>query len=286
MMDINDPVVIVLVLISLVVIAVLSRKRWPRSNSGAGAVETIARIVARIRLQLAARKIERDYGNVFMMMTPERREEYLAWCMERWKCGRLEALRRVVDELQNEEEWRADEPKPRPIKPDNVRLGVSVPGAVRAGEMFVARFAAYTEVYRHEIMRVIEQEAPSALPRLGLAHCQWHRNAKVTVRLEADGANVSRPTQTFSWNGFWEILRFDVKVVEDIKASPLILRFDVAVEGCQSRHFGLRSKCSSMERNIQIGHVVRYMSRNQRPGPHSLPTRDMIAEKCSVAFAP
>jgi TIR domain len=116
-------------------------------------------------------------------------------------------------------------------EPDEVHLGTSAPATVAAGEAFVARFAAYTKACRNEVHRVLDQEAPSAQPRLDLERCRWHPGTKVTVRLAADRVEVANPVQSFAWNGAWQILRFDATVRATAVGRVIVLRFDIAVEG-------------------------------------------------------
>jgi hypothetical protein len=95
----------------------------------------------------------------------------------------------------------------------------------------VARFAAYAEPFKDDVVRVLRAEAASAEPRLDLQRCRWHPGARVAVRLDAKPATIDNPEQTFIWAGAWQILRFDVHVPSDADTNNLILRFDVAVEG-------------------------------------------------------
>jgi hypothetical protein len=149
----------------------------------------------------------------------------------------------LPEDLEEEEveRYRLDEASPRPPRsprrsrsarePDEVHLGTSAPAAVAAGERFVARFAAYTEACRSEVRRVFEQEAPSAQPRLDLEKCRWHPGTKVTVRLGAYRVDVANPVQNFTWNGTWQVLRFDATVHTGFVGRAIVLRFDIAVEG-------------------------------------------------------
>jgi predicted nucleotidyltransferase len=114
---------------------------------------------------------------------------------------------------------------------EEVHLGASTPRAVVPGETFVARFVAYTDATQGTIVSIIESEAPGSHTRLGLDRSRWRRDTVVTVRLEATNAHVANPVQTFKWDGFYKIVRFDVTVFDDVPADRLILRFDVAVEG-------------------------------------------------------
>jgi TIR domain len=114
---------------------------------------------------------------------------------------------------------------------DEVHLGIATPPVISPRQSFVARFAAYTQANRDNIHEKLELEAPSSQQRLDLDICRWHRNTKVEIRLEVDGAKVLNPMQSFLWNGAWNLLRFDVKVHDNFDAPVLILKFDVAVEG-------------------------------------------------------
>lgn len=112
-----------------------------------------------------------------------------------------------------------------------VNLGVATPTDISPGEAFVARFTAYTDSEREAVITAIKREAPSAQPRMDLGGCQWKWGTRVTVRLEAKGATVAQPHQTFVWKSPSEILRFDVEVATGIPLKTLILKFDIAVEG-------------------------------------------------------
>jgi hypothetical protein len=109
-------------------------------------------------------------------------------------------------------------------------VGASTPPAVSPGKTFVARFAAYTDAYRGRVKAVTKREAPTSRLRLDLGRCRWYPGTKVTVRLDSGHATVSNPVRTFSWDGSYEILRFDVTVANKVPADTIILRFDVAVE--------------------------------------------------------
>jgi hypothetical protein len=114
---------------------------------------------------------------------------------------------------------------------DEVHLGASTPPSVSLGETFVARFAAYTDTNRYMVKAVIEQEAPTSQLRLDLDRSRWRKGTKVSARLECGHATVANQVQTFSWDGSYKILRFDVTVADNVRGDTLILRFDVAVEG-------------------------------------------------------
>jgi hypothetical protein len=144
---------------------------------------------------------------------------------------RLERIRRPAPSARPAEETAAAHSPRAAREPDEVHLGTAAPSAVAAGEAFVARFAAYTQACRSEVRRIFQQEAPLARPRLGLERCRWQPGTTVTVRLGADQVEVANPVQSFSWNGTWQVLRFDARVHADAAGGTIILRFDVAVEG-------------------------------------------------------
>jgi aspartate racemase len=112
-----------------------------------------------------------------------------------------------------------------------VRLGVSTPSELSPGEEFVARFAAYTPVFKAEVERIFKEEAPSSRPRFDLESTKWKKGARVTVSLRATHVQIDNPVQTFEWNGEKNILRFDARVLPEASGKALILKFDIAVEG-------------------------------------------------------
>jgi len=112
-----------------------------------------------------------------------------------------------------------------------VKLGVSTPSELSPGDEFVARFAAYTPVFKAEVERIFKEESPSSPPRLDLESSRWKKGARVTVSLRATHLQIDNPLQTFDWNGEKNILRFDAKVLPEASARVLILKFEIAVEG-------------------------------------------------------
>jgi hypothetical protein len=139
----------------------------------------------------------------------------------------LQAIKQQIDSLIKQ---GVSKPIGEQRRSSEVRLGASAPPSISVGETFVARFAAYTDANRDKVRAIIEREALRSL-RPDLDHCRWRTGTKVTVRLECEHATVSNSVQTFSWDGSYKILRFDVTVADNIPGDTLILRFDVAVEG-------------------------------------------------------
>src|SRR5262249_41383666 len=66
---------------------------------------------------------------------------------------------------------------------------------------------------------------------LDLHTCEWELGAKVTVALSANELDIQSSSQSFTWNGKWEVLRFDVLVPGSIQSRTVTLKFDVFIEG-------------------------------------------------------
>lgn len=114
---------------------------------------------------------------------------------------------------------------------EEVWLGASVPKAIHPNSEFVTRFAAYTLEYRKNVTSSIETESPGSKLFLDLHSCQWEVGTKVHVNLTANGLNIELASQSFTWNGKWTVLRFDVSVPDSTESKTIVLRFDVYVEG-------------------------------------------------------
>jgi hypothetical protein len=112
-----------------------------------------------------------------------------------------------------------------------VFLGAATPRAVTPGSEFVARFTAYDEKFRPHVRAIFAKEAPKSEALLDLDSCRWRVGTKVSVRLSASGLTVKTRPQSFTWNGEYEVLRFDVKVPPGLPATPAVLKFDVVIDG-------------------------------------------------------
>lgn len=117
-----------------------------------------------------------------------------------------------------------------------VHLGVSTPKTVNPKNEFIARFAVYTDRFRHVVNKIFKKESPAADPRLDMETCRWRKGAKVSVHLEASNTEVINPNQEFEWNEKYHILRFDVKPLAELNTDSLILKFDIAVQGLPVVH--------------------------------------------------
>jgi hypothetical protein len=112
-----------------------------------------------------------------------------------------------------------------------VWLGAAAPPSVSPNSTFVTRFTAYTKAYERDVTAAVKAEAPTAKLLFGLQSCQWEPGTKVTVMLSADDLYVETSPQSFTWNGKWIVLRFDVAVPEAIQRTYAVLKFDVFIEG-------------------------------------------------------
>jgi hypothetical protein len=112
-----------------------------------------------------------------------------------------------------------------------VWLATAAPSSVTPKSTFVAKFSAYTQAYRNQVIRAIEVESPGTKLFLDLHACQWEPGTKVTVALSADHLQVEEPLQSFAWNGKWVIVNFDISVPASVDEGRLILKFDVSIEG-------------------------------------------------------
>jgi hypothetical protein len=112
-----------------------------------------------------------------------------------------------------------------------VFLGAATLRHARPGDEFVVRFAAYTEQHRSHVAALFRQESPRSEALLDLHSCQWQVGTVVTARLSARDLSVDNDTQSFTWDGKWRVLRFDVSVPPSCPAGTVVLRLDIAVEG-------------------------------------------------------
>ena len=120
-----------------------------------------------------------------------------------------------------------------PPEHDDVYLATEAPSFVSPGEKFVVRFAAYVASRRNEVCRTLKMEAPRGKVRPDLEVCRWLPGTEVTVRLHSSDVEIKNAEKTFKWNGRRNILRFDVKVLNEVATKTLILGFDVFVQGLE-----------------------------------------------------
>ena len=64
-------------------------------------------------------------------------------------------------------------PATEPAADTQVFLGVSTPLMAATGEEFIARFAAYTDLYMLHVATILDKEAPASQKILDAKSCQW-----------------------------------------------------------------------------------------------------------------
>lgn len=111
-----------------------------------------------------------------------------------------------------------------------VLLGASAPQAVKPGQEFTARFAAYVKELEPEIKGKMEKLSPSSQVHLGLKECLWQTGTRVTVRVSGTGLQVDPPEDGFEWNGQSCLLDFCLTVLETAP-EQVVLKFDVFIAG-------------------------------------------------------
>jgi hypothetical protein len=118
-----------------------------------------------------------------------------------------------------------------PLVQTEVFLAAATPRVVVPGTDFVARFAAYVEKFRQQVSTIFAKEAPRSEALLDLGTCRWRVGTQVSVRLSARSLIVKPGTQSFTWQGQYEMLRFDVEVPPDCRATQAVLKFDIVIDG-------------------------------------------------------
>ncbi len=141
-------------------------------------------------------------------------------------------LRRIMRRATESQDLRSEEDYAGALRVrSEVFLGAATPRVVAPGGEFVARFAAYVQDFRQQVGSIFAKEAPKSEALLDLASCRWRVGTKVSVRLSARDLTIKTGTQSFTWNGEYETLRFDVEVPPDCRETQAVLKFDVAIDG-------------------------------------------------------
>lgn len=110
-----------------------------------------------------------------------------------------------------------------------VLLGASAPQNVLRGQAFTARFVAYSQAFEGKVEKVLEKLSPDSAIDLGLKTCRWKKGTDVAVHLSGQYLEVQCPTQTFKWEGRWNLVDFDVSVARDAPLGTSILKYDVSI---------------------------------------------------------
>lgn len=132
-----------------------------------------------------------------------------------------------------------EETAPETAAPEPVHLGASVPQAVRPGDAFIARFAAYRPEQEEQVRDEFEMLSPDAKPHLGLKKCRWKHSTPVTVALFSEHLTIRVPRQAFVWEGESVRLDFGVAVPDEAPSRRTSLLFEVYIEGCCVAVLGL-----------------------------------------------
>ena len=126
-------------------------------------------------------------------------------------------------------------------KADPVHLGASAPQAVRPGNEFIARFAAYTPDEEQQVAALLKALSPDAKTHLGLRECRWQPGTRATVRLNSRSPHleIDEAEQEFVWQGKRILLDFGVYVAEGAPNISTSLKFSVAIDGIVVASFRL-----------------------------------------------
>jgi type VI secretion system (T6SS) EvfL/ImpJ/VasE family protein/TIR domain-containing protein len=114
---------------------------------------------------------------------------------------------------------------------DEVKLGAAAPGGVSPGQRFIAQFVAYPEHDEEQVRKLIKRHSPSIVPLLGKRTCRWAQGTNVEVRVQADGIEFDRASQSFTWDGAIALLDFSAQANRDAPGGDVVLTYDVAVAG-------------------------------------------------------
>jgi hypothetical protein len=143
----------------------------------------------------------------------------------------------------------------RAPEPEPVHVRGSAPRAVRPGDSFVARFAAYVKEAEARAERALHDAASDpAEVRPGLeTGCRWAKGARVTVRCSARGLQIPRAQESFLWNGEMGVVEFDVDVPDDAKPRRTVLVIEAFVHDAPDAPQGVEVARLRMEVEVTTG---------------------------------
>lgn len=115
--------------------------------------------------------------------------------------------------------------------PQRVWFASSCPKSVQPGDVFLARFGAYTEAYEAEIARRLKEVGRRAKPQLRAQKATLAPDTQVTLKVESDKwVDIDEPERFFVWDGTWQQEDFSIRVREDApQAHSILLKFKLAV---------------------------------------------------------
>lgn len=183
------------------------------------------------------RNLMEDYGERFSRNQRVKVRIRKAFINDRDQRGRIDL--RLVDE-QSE-----------PIQPQPVLLGASAPRAVRPGDFFAVRFAAYIEKFEKAVKNKLKQLSPNSETYLAVREARWQLGTRVTIQLSSPHLLISSPEEEFTWQGGKEIIDFRVQAPSDIQIKRTLLYFNVLIGGISVANFvldlGINSRASQGE---------------------------------------
>jgi len=112
---------------------------------------------------------------------------------------------------------------------DAVHLGASAPTRVRPGDEFTARFSAYHPAFAKVAKKALSQ--PGAKTDPDQFQTTWKLGEEVRVVLVGEHMKASPSEQTFTWEGTYKTVQFDV-IADDsvVERRRVLLRFDVYIQ--------------------------------------------------------
>jgi hypothetical protein len=138
-----------------------------------------------------------------------------------------------------------------------VLLAVSAPDAVKSGDIFTARLAAYIKSLEEEVREeLIKLSRGRSESYMGVESCRWKLDTHVTVRLSGKHLKVNPSESEFIWKGERNLVNFLVEVLADAPEEWTVLRYEVFIEGIRVAFIPLdleiKSSIKSDKRNIAI----------------------------------
>jgi hypothetical protein len=112
-----------------------------------------------------------------------------------------------------------------------VMLGASAPTAVRPGEEFTARIAAYLKRVEKEVEQELKEMSPRSAAHLAMARCRWREGTRITIRARGRYLRIDPSETEFTWEGDRQYVSFGVAVARRARTGGTVLKFEVAIKG-------------------------------------------------------
>ena len=141
------------------------------------------------------------------------------------------------------------------LPPEPVHVRGSAPRAVRPGDSFVARFAAYVKSAEAKAEKALREAAfdPAEVRPGRETGCRWAKGARVTVRCTLRGLDVPAAQESFLWNGEMQMVEFDVDVPDDAKPRRAVLLMEAFVHDEPDAARGVEVAQLRMELEVTAG---------------------------------